>query len=146
MRSPFAAAIRLRAYPAAGRVGAQNMGVETDGMRDPDDEVRAYIEGIAPEQRALFERIHRLILEVHPEAAVTLAYRMPTYTAGPRRFHLGVWAHGVSLYGWQGRDGGFAGRHPELLSGKATLRLRDRDAEGIPDDELRELFRELLKP
>jgi uncharacterized protein YdhG (YjbR/CyaY superfamily) len=111
-------------------------------MNAMNDEVRAYIDGIPAAQRPFFERLHGLILEARPDAAVSLSYRMPTYTAGSHRFHLGIWRHGVSLYGWQGRDGGFSERHPELLSGKATLRLRD--AEAITDREFRELFTALL--
>ena len=34
-----------------------------------DDAVRAYIEAIPPENRPLFDRLHRLILATHPEAA-----------------------------------------------------------------------------
>ena len=44
------------------------------------------------------------------------------------------------------RDAGLAGRHPDLLSGKATLRLRHDAAGAIPDDELRELARAALDP
>ena len=34
-----------------------------------DDAVRDYIDAIAPEHRPLFDRLHRLILEAHPDAA-----------------------------------------------------------------------------
>lgn len=110
-----------------------------------DDDVRAYIEGIAAEHRPLFERLYRLILEAHPEAAVVISYDIPTFKVGRRRFFVGAWRHGISLYGWQeGRDAGFASRHPELLSGRATIRLRPQDAAGISDDELRDLARAAL--
>ena len=110
-----------------------------------DDAVRAYVEAIAPEHRALFDRLHRLVLEAHPDAAVVLSYQMPTYKVGRQRLFLGVWKHGVSVYGWQeGRDAGFSERHPELKSGKGTVRLRPADAAGIPDDELRDLARAAL--
>jgi hypothetical protein len=57
-----------------------------------------------------------------------------------------VWAHGVSLYGWpQGRDGGFADRHRNLLSGKATLRIRPQDATAISDEEFSGLIRAALQ-
>jgi uncharacterized protein YdhG (YjbR/CyaY superfamily) len=110
-----------------------------------DDAVRDYIEAIAPEHRPLFDRIHRLILEVRPDAAVVLSYGMPTYKVGRRRLLVGVWRHGVSVYGWQeGRDGGFAARHPELRTSTGTIRLRPEDAAGIGDDELRDLVRAAL--
>jgi uncharacterized protein YdhG (YjbR/CyaY superfamily) len=110
-----------------------------------DDAVRDYIDAIAPEHRPLFDRLHRLILEVHPDAAVVLSYQIPTYKVGRRRLFLGVWRHGVSVYGWQeGRDGGFATRHPELRTSTGTIRLRPDDAAAIGDDELRDLVRAAL--
>jgi len=110
-----------------------------------DEEVRDYIDGIPAEHRPLFDRLHRLILEAHPEAAVVISYQIPTYTVGGRRLYLGAWRHGVSLYGWRhGSDAGFASRHPELTSGKATIRVRPEDAAAIGDDELRDLARAAL--
>lgn len=112
-----------------------------------DEAVRAYIEGIGPEHRPLFDRLHRLVLEAQPGAAVTLSYGIPTYRVARRRLYLGAWKHGISVYGWQpGRDAGFAARHPELLSGKGTLQLRPEDAARIPDEELRDLARAALAP
>src|ERR671917_2831735 len=86
-----------------------------------DDDVQAYVDAIPPEHRPLFDRVHGLVLAVRPDAEVRLSYGMPTYVAGRSRLHVGVWRHGVSLYGWsEGADGGFAERHPELLYGKGT--------------------------
>jgi uncharacterized protein YdhG (YjbR/CyaY superfamily) len=110
-----------------------------------DDAVRQYIDAIAPEHQALFQRVHRLILEANPAATVGLSYQMPTYKVGRRRLYVGVWKHGVSLYGWgQGRDAGFTIRHPDLVSGKGTVRLRAEEAGGITDAELRALARAAL--
>ena len=101
-------------------------------------EVQAYIDAIGAAQRPLFDRIQRLIFEVAPDADVVLSYKMPTYRSGERGIHVAAWAHGVSLYGWdEDRDGGFVERHPELSSGRGTLRIRPTDAERITDDELR---------
>jgi uncharacterized protein YdhG (YjbR/CyaY superfamily) len=110
-----------------------------------DAAVRGYIDAIPAEHRPLFDRLHRLVLEEHPDAAVVLSYKMPTYKRGDRRLFLGAWKHGVSIYGWdQGRDGGFAARHPKLKTSTGTIRLRPQDAAGIPDDEFRELVRAAL--
>ena len=110
-----------------------------------DDAVRAYIDRIAPEYRPLFHRLHRLILEAHPDAAVVLSYQIPAYKVGRRRLFVGVWQHGLSIYGWQeGRDAGFTSRHPELKRSKGTIQLRRDDAAGISDDEFRDLARAAL--
>ncbi len=110
-----------------------------------DDAVRDYIHAIAPEHRPLFDRLHRLILEAHPDAAVVISYQIPTYKVDRRRLYVGVWKHGLSIYGWeQGRDAGFTARHPELKTSKGTIRLRPHDAASIPDDELRDLVHAAL--
>ena len=105
-----------------------------------DDAAQRYIDAIAPEHRPLFDRLHRLILEVHPEAELRLSYAMPTYEVGRFRLYVGVWKHGLSLYGWeQDRNAGFTTRHPELVTNKGTIRLRPVGAADLSDDELRDL-------
>jgi uncharacterized protein YdhG (YjbR/CyaY superfamily) len=118
-----------------------------DGRKaQADRAVQEYIDAIAPEHRPVFDRLNRLILESRPGVTVVLSYQIPTYQAGRRRLHVGAWKHGVSLYGWQqGGDAGFTSRHPELRTGKGTIRLRPEDAEGIADDEFRDLARAALK-
>lgn len=110
-----------------------------------DQAVRDYIDAIDAAHRPLFDRVHRLILAAHPEADVVLSYKMPTFKVGERRLYVGVWKHGISLYGWgDGRDGGFSERHPELRTSKGTIRLRPEDAATIGDDELSALVRAVL--
>jgi hypothetical protein len=102
-----------------------------------DEAVRSYIESVDPAHRPLFERVHRLVLAAHPGADVVLSYQIPTYKVGKRRLYVGAWQHGISIYGWQqGHDSGFTERHPELRTGKGTIRLRPQDAAAIADDEL----------
>jgi uncharacterized protein YdhG (YjbR/CyaY superfamily) len=112
-----------------------------------DDDVRKYVAAIDPAHRPLFDRLHRLVLETHPDADVVLSYKMPTYKVGRRRLFVGVWKHGVSVYGWdQGRDAGFIARHPDLKSSKGTIQLRPSDAARIADDDLRDLIHAALDP
>jgi uncharacterized protein YdhG (YjbR/CyaY superfamily) len=119
-----------------------------DGLRlEPSVKpgVAAYIEAISPEHRDLFDRIHRLILDASPDAKVELSYKMPTYKVGTRRLHLGVWQHGVSIYGWKRHgDGGFTRRHPEFQTSTGTIRLRSQDGDRFSDDEIRDLARAAL--
>ena len=110
-----------------------------------DEAVRAYIDGISPEHRPLFDRLHRLVLGAYPEAELVLSYKIPTFKVGKNRLFVGAWRHGISLYGWKGdRDGGFTERHPDLVTSKGTIQLRPADAEAISDDELRDLVRAAL--
>jgi hypothetical protein len=111
-----------------------------------DETVQAYIDGVAAGHRPLFDRLHRLILDVHPDADVVLSYHMPTYKVGRRRLFLAAWKHGVSIYGWgRDHDAGFTARHPALKAGQATIQLRPEDAAGISDDEFRDLVRAALR-
>ena len=112
-----------------------------------DEDVRAYVDAIPPERRPLFDRVHRLVTAAFPDARTVLSYKMPTYVVGERRLYVGVWKHGVSLYGWEsGRNDGFADRHPELSSGKGTLRLPHDGADALTDEELTGLVRAALAP
>src|SRR5437588_12254388 len=109
------------------------------------DGVREYVSAIDPRYRPLFDRLQRLVLEMHPDAAVGLSYKIPTYKVGRRRLFLGVWKHGVSIYGWdQGRDAGFIARHPALKTGRGTVQLRPTDAAAIGAAEFRDLIRAAL--
>ena len=110
-----------------------------------DEAVREYVDAIPAKYRPLFDRLHSIITGEFPDAQVTLSYKMPTYKVGDRRLYLAAWRHGVSLYGWGGdRDGGFIARHPQLKTSKGTIQLRPQDADGIDDDELRQLVRATL--
>jgi hypothetical protein len=112
-----------------------------------DQAVADYVAVIPSEYRALFDRLHQLILDACPDANLVLSYKMPTYGVGSRRLHLGVWKHGVSIYGWKREwDGGFTARHPHLQASTGTIRLRPEDAAVISDDEIRGLARSALTP
>jgi hypothetical protein len=108
-------------------------------------EVVDYIAAIAPEQRALFDRVHRIILDACPEAEVGFSYKMPTYRVGKRRLNVAAWKHGVSIYGWKAHgDGGLTRRHPELHTSAGTIQLRTEFADEISDEEIRALARATL--
>src|SRR5260221_2029851 len=112
-----------------------------------DKSVRDYIAEIAPEQRPIFDRLHRLFLEANPKIVITLAYKMPTYEAGRRRVHIAAWKHWVSVYGCgEGRDAGVIARHPELNTSKGTLLLQPKEADNLSDCELRDMVRGSLWP
>jgi|ERR1700728_391147 uncharacterized protein YdhG (YjbR/CyaY superfamily) len=110
-----------------------------------DEAAQTYIDGIAPEHRPLFDRVHNLVRAVHPDASLTLSYRIPTYVVGKRRLFVGVWKHGISIYGWKPEDVlSFVERHPATKSSKGTIRLRHEDSAEVSDDELRDLIRAAL--
>ena len=103
-----------------------------------DDDVAGYIDAIDAAHRPLFDRVHRLAMEVQPDARVVLAYKMPTFVAGGRQLHVGVWNHGLSFYGWEdARDCSLVAHRPHLDSGRGTFKLPLAEAGDVTDDELR---------
>jgi uncharacterized protein YdhG (YjbR/CyaY superfamily) len=112
-----------------------------------DADFQAYVDGIDPQFRPLFDRLHGIVVAAHPEAQLAMAYDMPTYRLGKRRLNLGVWKHGVSVYGWRGdNDGGFSARHADLLRSKSTIGIRPADADAMSDEELTGLLGGALDP
>ena len=108
-----------------------------------NERVLQYLKAAGPEHRALFERFHRLIADECPTVEVGFSYDMPKYTVGEFSINVGVWTHGISIYGWDGNSD-FVARHPELSSGKGTIRLPVAVAATLEDRELRELISSAL--
>jgi hypothetical protein len=54
-----------------------------------DPAVQHYIDSIPDAHRPLFDRLQSLILELYPDAEVTISYQIPTYKVGRRRVYLG---------------------------------------------------------
>ena len=106
----------------------------------------AYIDEIAADTRGhLFDRVHRLIVGAFPDVEVGISYQMPVYRRAGRSMNVGAWRHGVSIYGWSDQGASsILDRHPELSSGKGTLRITHAGADDIADEELVELIRAAL--
>ncbi len=112
---------------------------------DEDDRVERSSAALADDQRPLFDRLHRLILAVYPDATVVLSYRIPTYRVCDRRLLRGLVEARLVHYGWQqGPTDAFTSRHPALKTSKGTLQLQPEDAAAIADDELSDLVRAAL--
>jgi uncharacterized protein YdhG (YjbR/CyaY superfamily) len=113
--------------------------------RNVAPEFQRYVDGIAKEHRALFDRLHGLILSLHPEATVGISYTIPAYRVGKHRLYVGAWKHGLSVYGWKrGSRSGFMDRHPTLVTSTGTIRITPDDAATLSDGELDDLIRSAL--
>jgi hypothetical protein len=99
--------------------------------------VQIYLEGIATEHRPMWHRVEGLVRVLHPDVELQITYGMPTFIVGERRLPVGVWKHGLSLYGLdESNDAGFIARHPELSTGRGTVKLPTKRAEDFSDEEL----------
>ncbi|HUZ69855.1 MAG TPA: DUF1801 domain-containing protein [Candidatus Saccharimonadales bacterium] len=115
-----------------------------DDVAQPDP-FQAYVDGIAPEFRPLFDRIDGLTRALHPEATAGISYGMPTYWVGNRRLNVGVWKHGVSVYGWKKHSPStFIAQHPELVTSTGTIRLTPDAGAALSDDEIGEVIKSSL--
>ena len=100
-------------------------------------EVQRYLDGVAAEHRPMWDRIDRIVRGLHPDVELCITYDMPTFVVGEHRLPVGVWKHGLSLYGLnESNDAGFIARHPELSSGRGTVRLPTTRADDFSDEEL----------
>jgi uncharacterized protein YdhG (YjbR/CyaY superfamily) len=105
---------------------------------DPD--VQSYIDAIPERQRALFDRLQSLILELYPNAKIGISYRIPSYKVGRRRVYLGLWKGGVSLHALSVE--GFKQRHPSIKTGKGSLNFKLTDE--LPEDDIRDVIKRVL--
>jgi uncharacterized protein YdhG (YjbR/CyaY superfamily) len=116
---------------------------DTSGVPQPAQiapEVEAYIAGVPSEHRALFDRLHQLVLESLPGARVVLSYKMPAYVTPGGRVSLSSGKAGVSLATTVPEPiAAFKAKHPGVKTGKVTVQFPP-DAD-LPEDDLRALVR-----
>ncbi len=95
-----------------------------------------YVDAIDPQHRPLFDRLHGLILRRHPGVAVGLSYGMPTYRVDGRSLVVGVWKHGLFLYGMEVVAAAEVIQRHGLRTSKGTIQIRAGDAASMSDDEI----------
>jgi uncharacterized protein YdhG (YjbR/CyaY superfamily) len=108
-----------------------------------DKPVRKYIESVSGERRALFDRLEEIILDLYPNAAVAIAYGVPTYGTKPARVGLGYWKEGVSFYPYSGSAlDEFREKFPSVKTTKGAVNFRVSDR--VPVPALRKLIRQAM--
>jgi uncharacterized protein YdhG (YjbR/CyaY superfamily) len=109
-----------------------------------DEAVQRYIDAIPAEQKALFDRLQSLILELYPDAEIAISYQLPTYKASGGRVSLGLWKEGVSLYTTDPHHvDEFRSQHPAIKTGKASLNFRVTDE--LPEDDVKKVVNRAMQ-
>ncbi len=100
------------------------------------DSFEQYVDGVPAEFRPMFDRLHELILETHPEAEVVIQYQVPTYKVGKAKVFLGTWKQGVTLYTTDPANlVEFKRLHPRTKVNKASINFRAD--EELPETDVR---------
>jgi hypothetical protein len=116
--------------------------------RRDDDEPQAlvrYLAGLPEARRERGLALHGLILSLFPQAAVSLAHRMPTYRLGGEFVAWASMRRHLALYTCSAeRIAGFRARHPEVAAGRGCLRFRD--GQRLPLADLAQVIGNALAP
>jgi len=105
-----------------------------------NDRVRAYIDRVSDDRRALLGRLRALLLAAFPEAQEVLWWSMPTYRLGNGWVALGYRKDGVSLYTCSAEHIiAFKAAHPRFRTGKACVNFRLAD--DVPAESLVQVAR-----
>lgn len=100
-----------------------------------DSELENYIRSVPANRSERFNMLHSLILELYPDAVVSMSYKMPTYKMGSGWVALANQKNYISLYtcGYHHIES-FKEKYPEFKTGKGCINFRDKDelpVEGI---------------
>lgn len=102
-----------------------------------------YIDAPGDARRELYLQLQEMLLGLHPDISVKLAYGVVKYYNANGWIYLGYWKHGVSLY--PGKTQGlqdFKARHPGIKTSIGTINLKL--GADIPWDDVAMVFRTSL--
>ena len=107
-------------------------------------DIQDYVRSGTPEQRKLFSRLERIILEMYPKAEIGIAYGVPTYGRKPGRVGLGYWKQGVSFFPYSGSAlDAFRKAYPAIKTSTGTVNFQTSDK--IPVAALKALIRTAME-
>jgi uncharacterized protein YdhG (YjbR/CyaY superfamily) len=106
-------------------------------------EVEAYIESIPRQRYSRFMSIHELIMQLYPDAAVDMSYRMPTYRIGGSWVAFANQTQYISLYTCSASHlESYKQKYPQQKTGKGCINFRDSDE--IHYDDLERVIRHAI--
>ena len=109
-----------------------------------DKKVRDYFAKGSADQKKLFARLEKMILDLYPRAEIGIAYGVPTYGTKPARVGLGYWKDGVSFYPYSGSAlDEFRKANPTIKTTKGAINFRVSDR--VPVAALKTLIRQRMQ-
>lgn len=109
-----------------------------------DKTVKAYLDTLPEDRRAMFMQLHELVLELFPDATVDMSYKMPTYRHGDGWVAIANQKQYVSLYTCgEHHLAAFRDKHPEFNTGKGCIRFRSKDT--VPAAATRQVIRHAMQ-
>jgi uncharacterized protein YdhG (YjbR/CyaY superfamily) len=91
-------------------------------------EVQSYLDSVPKNRRERFMSLHNLIIQLYPEAAIDMSFRMPTYRVGDGWIALANQKHYISLYTCgESHLEPYKIKHPQQKTGKGCINFRARD-------------------
>lgn len=107
-------------------------------------EVQQLINAVSDERRALYDKLHELIMSMYPDAEVAIYYGIPTYKVKGGRVGLGYWKGGVSFFPYGGGYlDEFRARYPAIKSSKGTINFKLSDK--IPVAALKKVIKTAIE-
>ena len=108
-----------------------------------DKEVQRYLNAVPNERKGLIHTLHTLIMELYPNAEVTMKYKMPSYHVGDGWVALANQKKYVSLYtcGYQHIEQ-FKKKHPAIKTGKGCINLKVKGP--LPRSDLQGVVRHAI--
>ena len=109
-----------------------------------NEEVTRYLEAVPEARRPLVERLHTLIVNLYPEAAIDMSYRMPTYKIGEGWVAVANQKRYVSLYTCGAHHlADFKKRYPDIRTGKGCINLKPTDS--VSDSALKRVIEHAIE-
>jgi uncharacterized protein YdhG (YjbR/CyaY superfamily) len=106
--------------------------------------VQRYFDDIPENRRERFMSIHNLIVQLYPNAAIDMEYKMPTYRVGDGWVALANQKHYISLYTCgESHLLPYKTKHPTQRTGKGCINFRARD--DIHSDDLAAVIKHAIE-
>ena len=106
-------------------------------------DVRKYFDAVADSRKLHVDRLHSVIIECFPEAAIDMKYKMPTYSLGEGWVAIANQKNYVSLYTCSAEHlAEFKKKLPKYKTGKGCINFREKDE--IPEKYVKAVIRHAI--